>query len=41
LANYKVPAAIRFVAALDMAATGKSMRLPAQQRDVGQRGAVV
>ncbi len=29
LANYKVPAAIRFVAALDVAATGKSMRHPA------------
>jgi acyl-coenzyme A synthetase/AMP-(fatty) acid ligase len=29
LANYKVPAAIRFVAALDVAATGKSVRHPA------------
>jgi acyl-CoA synthetase (AMP-forming)/AMP-acid ligase II len=29
LANYKVPAAIRFVAALDVAATGKSLRHPA------------
>jgi acyl-coenzyme A synthetase/AMP-(fatty) acid ligase len=29
LANYKVPAAIRFVAALDVAATGKSVRQPA------------
>jgi acyl-coenzyme A synthetase/AMP-(fatty) acid ligase len=29
LANYKVPAAIRFVAALDVAATGKSVRRPA------------
>jgi acyl-coenzyme A synthetase/AMP-(fatty) acid ligase len=28
LANYKVPAAIRFVAALDVAATGKSVRHP-------------
>jgi acyl-coenzyme A synthetase/AMP-(fatty) acid ligase len=26
LANYKVPAAIRFVAALELAATGKSVR---------------
>jgi acyl-CoA synthetase (AMP-forming)/AMP-acid ligase II len=41
LASYKVPAAIRFVAALDMAATGKSVRLPAPQCDVGQRGAAV
>jgi acyl-coenzyme A synthetase/AMP-(fatty) acid ligase len=31
LANYKVPAAIRFVAALDVAATGKSVRHPVQQ----------
>jgi acyl-CoA synthetase (AMP-forming)/AMP-acid ligase II len=29
LANYKVPAAIRFVAALDVSATGKSVRHPA------------
>jgi acyl-coenzyme A synthetase/AMP-(fatty) acid ligase len=29
LANYKVPAAIRFVAQLDVAATGKSVRHPA------------
>jgi acyl-CoA synthetase (AMP-forming)/AMP-acid ligase II len=29
LANYKVPAAIRFVAALDVSATGKSLRHPA------------
>jgi acyl-coenzyme A synthetase/AMP-(fatty) acid ligase len=29
LANYKVPAAIRFVAALEVAATGKSVRQPA------------
>jgi acyl-CoA synthetase (AMP-forming)/AMP-acid ligase II len=29
LANYKVPAAIRFVAALEVAATGKSVRHPA------------
>jgi acyl-CoA synthetase (AMP-forming)/AMP-acid ligase II len=29
LANYKVPAAIRFVAALDVSATGKSLRQPA------------
>jgi len=28
LASYKVPAVIRFVAALDMAATGKSLRRP-------------
>jgi acyl-CoA synthetase (AMP-forming)/AMP-acid ligase II len=34
LANYKVPAAIRFVAALDVAATGKSVRHPAQQREL-------
>jgi acyl-CoA synthetase (AMP-forming)/AMP-acid ligase II len=34
LANYKVPAAIRFVAALDVAATGKSVR------HLGQRGVV-
>jgi acyl-CoA synthetase (AMP-forming)/AMP-acid ligase II len=34
LANYKVPAAIRFVAALDVAATGKSLRHPVQQPDV-------
>jgi acyl-CoA synthetase (AMP-forming)/AMP-acid ligase II len=26
LANYKVPASIRFVAALELAATGKSVR---------------
>jgi len=31
LANYKVPAAIRFVAALDVAATGKSVRHLAQR----------
>jgi acyl-CoA synthetase (AMP-forming)/AMP-acid ligase II len=40
LASYKVPAAIRFVAALDVAATGKSVRHPAQQRQVRQPGAV-
>ena len=38
LANYKVPAAIRFVAALDLAATGKSLRHPVQQPDVGRAG---
>ena len=32
LANYKVPAAIRFVAALEVAATGKSVRHPAPHR---------
>jgi acyl-CoA synthetase (AMP-forming)/AMP-acid ligase II len=37
LANYKVPAAIRFVAALDVAATGKSAR---QQHQLRQPGAV-
>jgi acyl-CoA synthetase (AMP-forming)/AMP-acid ligase II len=36
LANYKVPAAICFVAALDVAATGKSPRHPVQQPDVGR-----
>jgi len=38
LANYKIPAAIRFVAALDVAATGKSVRHPVQQPDVVWRG---
>jgi acyl-CoA synthetase (AMP-forming)/AMP-acid ligase II len=41
LANYKVPAAIRFVAALDLAATGKSVRQPVEQHDVRRRGAAV
>ncbi len=36
LANYKVPAAIRFVAALDVAATGKSLRHPVQEPAVGR-----
>jgi acyl-CoA synthetase (AMP-forming)/AMP-acid ligase II len=36
LANYKVPAAIRFVDALDVAASGKSLRHPVQQPDVGR-----
>jgi acyl-CoA synthetase (AMP-forming)/AMP-acid ligase II len=40
LANYKVPAAIRFVAALDVSATGKSVRHPMQQPDVGRREVV-
>jgi len=40
LANYKVPAAIRFVAALDVAATGKSLRQPAQQRELPKPGVV-
>jgi acyl-CoA synthetase (AMP-forming)/AMP-acid ligase II len=40
LASYKVPAAIRFVAALDVAATGKSVRHPARQRELRQPGAV-
>ena len=41
LANFKVPASIRFVAALDVAATGKSMRHPAQHRDVRRRDAAL
>jgi acyl-coenzyme A synthetase/AMP-(fatty) acid ligase len=40
LANYKVPAAIRFVAALEVATTGKSVRDPAQHRQVRQPGVV-
>ncbi len=36
LANYKIPAAIRFVAVLDVAPTGKSVRHPVQQPDVGR-----
>jgi acyl-CoA synthetase (AMP-forming)/AMP-acid ligase II len=39
LASYKVPAAIRFVAALEMAATGKSLRRPAPHRRARQRRA--
>jgi acyl-CoA synthetase (AMP-forming)/AMP-acid ligase II len=38
LANYKVPAAIRFVAALDVAATGKSVRQPAPRRELRRPG---
>jgi acyl-CoA synthetase (AMP-forming)/AMP-acid ligase II len=41
LANFKVPASIRFVAALDVAATGKSLRHPAQHRDVRRRDAAL
>jgi acyl-CoA synthetase (AMP-forming)/AMP-acid ligase II len=37
LASYKVPAAIRFVAALEVAATGKSVRYPAQHGEARQR----
>jgi acyl-CoA synthetase (AMP-forming)/AMP-acid ligase II len=40
LANYKVPAAVRFVTALDVAATGKSLRHPAQHRPDRQPGFV-
>jgi acyl-CoA synthetase (AMP-forming)/AMP-acid ligase II len=40
LADYKVPAAIRFVDALDLAATGKSLRHPAQHRQVQRPGVV-
>jgi acyl-coenzyme A synthetase/AMP-(fatty) acid ligase len=40
LANYKVPAAIRFVAALDVATTGKSVRHPAQHREACEPGVV-
>jgi acyl-CoA synthetase (AMP-forming)/AMP-acid ligase II len=36
LANYKIPAAIRFVAALDVAPTGKPVRHPVQQPEVGR-----
>jgi acyl-CoA synthetase (AMP-forming)/AMP-acid ligase II len=38
LANYKVPAAIRFVAALEVAATGKSVRHPGQHGEARQLG---
>jgi acyl-CoA synthetase (AMP-forming)/AMP-acid ligase II len=40
LANYKVPAAIRFVGALELAATGKSVRNPAQSGAARERGGV-
>jgi acyl-coenzyme A synthetase/AMP-(fatty) acid ligase len=40
LANYKVPAAIRFVAALEVAATGKSVRHSARHDQVRQPGVV-
>jgi acyl-coenzyme A synthetase/AMP-(fatty) acid ligase len=40
LANYKVPAAIRFVGALELAATGKSVRHSAQHGVARERGVV-